>query len=554
LSDVSQLLANLLFVFLPLLGINVWGRITEKSLSWHNIFLVVTLFISSFLCTQFNFQISEGVLLNLSIVPLAIGFFILPWIMGLFTLFLYIFSQIVLSIFYLSDDHSTVQAIKTVLSLLPQGLFMVLIFAVMMCICSIWSNRLQSFSLRATGFVICLLLYTFIDYFYINYLEQFTNFNFWAFAGFVFVFNFTFVISARMIVSNMEKNRIAKELMLREEIYRRLVEDSPDAIAISIDRQWKFVNNALVGLFGGESKEQLISIPSYDFVPPDYVAMVKARVTQVEHGKTAELTEQVLLRLNGEPFYAETLSIPTLFHGVPAVHTVIRDVTKKKEEQTRLIQAEKLSVAGQLAAGIAHEIRNPLTAIKGFLKIFGKNPKEEYLNIISNEITRIEDIITELLMLTKPNMTQHLEVEITQTLRQIVTLFEPQAHLKNVSFTTNFRAAKSTIHCDENQLKQAFINFIKNGIEAMPNGGTIKIQTESVEDKLQIEFIDDGVGIPEDKLKCLGEPFFTTKETGTGLGFMVSKKIIEDHSGQLKVSSTFGKGTTIRITLPCLII
>jgi two-component system, sporulation sensor kinase A len=470
--------------------------------------------------------------------------------MGLVVLFLYILSQIVLSILYLSDGHITVQAIQKVLSLLPQGLFMILIFAVMMCLCSIWSSRRQSFSLRATGFVICLLLYTFIDYFYINYMKQFTNFDFWAFMGFIFVFNFTFVISVRMIVSSMEKDRIAKELMLREEVYRRLVEDSPDAIAISIDRQWKFVNNALVGLFEGESKEQLISIPSFEFIHPDYVTMNKSRITQVEHGKTAELMEQVLLRLNGEPFYAETLSIPTLFHGVPAVHTVIRDVTKKKEEQTRLIQAEKLSVAGQLAAGIAHEIRNPLTVIKGFLKMIGKNPKEEYLNIMSDEIIRIEDIITELLMLSKPNKSQHLEVDITQTLKQIVTLFEPQALLKNVSFTTDYYAAKSVIYCDENQLKQAFINFIKNSIEAMPNGGTIKIQTESVEDKIQIEFVDDGVGIPEDKLKSLGEPFFTTKETGTGLGFMVSKKIIEDHSGQLKVSSTFGKGTTIRITFP----
>ncbi|WP_209812425.1 ATP-binding protein [Ammoniphilus resinae] len=472
----------------------------------------------------------------------------LTWSKGLIVLFLYIVSQIIYSIVKRSQGDLTLEVIQTVFSSLPQGLFVILIFAVVMYFCTLWKNG-KPFSAQASGFMFGLLIYTLFDYFYINYLKS-LDLNFLTFAGFIVVFNFTFLIAVHMLVSSLEKKKADQEIKLREEVYRRLVEESPDAIAISVKRQWKFINNSLVTLFGGESKEQLIAIPSYDFVHKDYVEMNKARISQVEAGKTAELAEQVLLKLNGEPFYGETLSIPTIYEGEPAIHTIIRDVTKRKEEQAKLVQAEKLSMAGQLAAGIAHEIRNPLTAIKGFVKMLRTNPKDEYFDIISNEIIRIEDIITELLMLTKHNRTEFQEIDVTQTIKQVVTLLEPQANLKNIVFETVYCDKKTRILGDENKLKQAYINFLKNAIEAMPNGGTIQIKTDCTEENMEIEFMDHGIGIPAEKLKNIGDPFYTTKENGTGLGFMVSRKIVEDHNGQLTIMSTEGKGTSIKILFP----
>src|SRR5690606_34411651 len=122
----------------------------------------------------------------------------------------------------------------------------------------------------------------------------------------------------------------------------------------------------------------------------------------------------------------ETLSIPTIFEGEPAIHTIIRDITHRKEEQKMLVQAEKLGIAGQLAVGIAHEIRNPLTAIKGFLKMLRTKPKDEYYDIIANEMARIEDIITEMLMLTKSNQSQFQYIDLIQTMKQVVTLLIPE--------------------------------------------------------------------------------------------------------------------------------
>lgn len=552
LLDVSYMIANLLCVFLPLFVLEYWGNKTDKSflkVSWNTILLIATLFTSSFLCTLFNFQISEGASLNLSIVPLTIGFFVLTWGRGLIVLVLYIVSQIILAVLKLSQGHPTLEIIQTVFSSLPHELFQIFIFAVLMCICSVWTNR-KSFSVRTSGFVIGLLLYTLFNYFYENYLLEFNNFDFWSFASIIIVLNFIFILQARMIVTSKEKKKTEQELKKQEEMYRRLVEDSPDAIAISVNRQWKFINTSLVTLFGGESKEQLLTIPSDEFEHEDYVDFNTARNNQVEQGQTAKLTEQVILKLNGEHFYAETLSIPTIYDGEPAVHTIIRDITTRKDEQAKLVQAEKLSIAGQLAAGIAHEIRNPLTAVKGFVKMLRTNPKEEYFDIVSDEITRIEDIITELLLLTKHNQTQFQEIDVNQSLKQVVTLLESQAHLKNIIFETEYCDKNTCILGDVNKLKQVYINFLKNAIEAMLNGGTIQIKTDCTEESIRIEFIDHGIGIPAEKLKNIGEPFYTTKENGTGLGFMVSRKIVEDHNGQLEITSTVGKGTSIKILFP----
>lgn len=550
--DVRYLLANLLCVFIPLFGLEIWGDLINRQaakVSRSSIILMVTLFVSSFMCNFFNFHISAEILLNLSIVPLTVGFFVLTWLRGLVILALFTIAQVVLYVLQFSHWHLTFRAIRIVFSALPEYLLVMLLFALIMCGCSIWTRR-RTFSFKAAVFAIGLLFFTLFDYVYINLFKRETDIQFWNFAGYMLAFNLTFIVAARLIVNSAGKKQAIEEIVLREEVYRRLVEDSPDAIAISVGRQWKYINQSLVELFGGERKEQLLAIPSYDFVHPDYVEMNKSRMDQVEVGGTAALTEQVLLKLNGEPFCAETISIPTIYHGEHAVHTLIRDVTQKKEEQSLLLQMEKLRVAGQLAAGIAHEIRNPLTAIKGFLQLLRTQNKDQYWGIIGEEINRIEDIVTELLVLAKPSKAQVQEADINQTLRQMVTLLEPQANLQNIVFQTDYRAEHSVVLCDENQLKQAFINYLKNSFEAMPSGGMVQIRTDNAGDHLQIEFIDTGAGIPADKLKNLGDPFFTTKESGTGLGFMVSKKIIEDHNGQLAVSSVVGEGTVIRVRLP----
>lgn len=230
----------------------------------------------------------------------------------------------------------------------------------------------------------------------------------------------------------------------------------------------------------------------------------------------------------------------------------IRDMTEWKSAQEQLQQSEKLSVAGQLAAGIAHEIRNPITSIKGFIQLMasGLGDKQRYFHIMSSEIERIELILSELLILAKPQAAKYERKDIRSLLEQVLALLDSQAILNDVQFTTDFPASIPLIHCDENQLKQVFINLIKNSIEAMPKGGTITVQIEYVQQHVLIRLIDQGNGIPEEVLSKLGQPFYTTKEKGTGLGFMVSHRIIASHAGSIQVSSELNKGTLIEIRLP----
>lgn len=226
------------------------------------------------------------------------------------------------------------------------------------------------------------------------------------------------------------------------------------------------------------------------------------------------------------------------------------------ESREYLQQSEKLSVVGELAAGIAHEIRNPLTSLKGFTQLLeNKFPTEsDYVGIMISEIDRINTIVGELLLLAKPSKVDFAPVHIDNVLDDVCTLMSAQTNLHGIliqrEYMANLKDVK--INAVETKLKQVFINIIKNAIEAMDKGGTITIETELLDDNIMIVFKDNGTGIPPHILKVLGKPFFTTKEKGTGLGLMVSHSIIESHKGFLKIDSEDGIGTTVEIILPII--
>src|SRR5690606_5088484 len=254
----------------------------------------------------------------------------------------------------------------------------------------------------------------------------------------------------------------------------------------------------------------------------------------------------------GKQVYTELIGIPTTYFGESAVQVIIRDISDRIKAEELMIKSEKLSIAGQLAAGIAHEIRNPLTAIKGFLQLFNDDfdGKQNYFDIIFSELNRIELILSELLLLAKPSEIKFKNKDIRTILRDVVTLLETQAILQNIQINIEFQNEESIITCDENQIKQVFINLIKNSIDAMENGGNIYIRSIVTQEFIYLLFIDEGCGIPKSILDRIGEPFYTTKEKGTGLGLMVSYNIIENHNGEIKVDSKENEGTTFEIMLP----
>lgn len=235
--------------------------------------------------------------------------------------------------------------------------------------------------------------------------------------------------------------------------------------------------------------------------------------------------------------------------------TQIQDSTKRKEAEKLLRKSEKLSAVGQLAAGVAHEVSNPLTAVKGFLQLLQTNESEnkEYYHIMLSEIEQIESIISEFLVLAKPQMEKFKIEDIRKILHNVIELVDTKANMNNVNIYLECDQDIPYIECEQKKLKQVFINMIQNAIEAMPDGGNILIIVKNEQpNKIQISFTDQGCGISEERISKLGEPFYSNKEKGTGLGLMISYKIIEEHRGRINVKSIVGQGTTFDVILPVL--
>ncbi|MFC5447526.1 PAS domain-containing sensor histidine kinase [Paenibacillus aestuarii] len=275
------------------------------------------------------------------------------------------------------------------------------------------------------------------------------------------------------------------------------------------------------------------------------------------------LSREVIIEKDGtfwrkdhSSFPVEYMCSPMLDNHGQLLGTVItfNDITEQKKTQELLIKSDKLSAVGQLAAGVAHEIRNPLTALKGFLQLLKTNSAKEkyYIEIMQKELQRIEFIVNEFLFVSKPQAIHFVPRRLEAIVTSTIDLLQPQALLGNIEIENELAPDLPLVSCDEHQLKQVFINVLKNALEAMTLGGVMRIEAlvEPSGTDILIRFTDQGCGIAPERLPKLGEPFYSTKEKGTGLGLMVCYRIIEAHGGTMKIRSKLGEGTTVEITLP----
>ena len=233
------------------------------------------------------------------------------------------------------------------------------------------------------------------------------------------------------------------------------------------------------------------------------------------------------------------------------------------EKETQLHRADRLSALGQLSAGLAHEIRNPLGAIKGAVEILQDDfppghPKAEFYAILLKEVERLNDVLTNFLSFARP-VTPHLApLDVRAVLTALEGLISGQARAHRVQIFTSFHAGPSRLMADETLLKQAFLNIMLNAVEAMPEGGDLAISTRLSPEGaaggrpewVEAVFDDTGPGIQEEDLGRIFDPFFTTKKDGTGLGLAIIHRIIETHHGTIRVMSQRGKGSTFVVTLP----
>jgi signal transduction histidine kinase len=231
-----------------------------------------------------------------------------------------------------------------------------------------------------------------------------------------------------------------------------------------------------------------------------------------------------------------------------------------KKSKSYMRRADRLASLGTLTAGLAHEIRNPLVAIKTLTQLLPERLddvefRNQFLQIAAGEVDRISSLVTELLEFARPSDPKLELEEINTILDGMILLVSTETKKKQVNITKDYSADLPPIQIDREQIKQVFLNILLNAIEATSENGKITVKTRSFikpggEPYIQIEFTDTGYGIPEDYLEDIFNPFFTTKSTGSGLGLSISNQIIQDHRGYINVESQLHEGSSFFINLP----
>ncbi len=246
---------------------------------------------------------------------------------------------------------------------------------------------------------------------------------------------------------------------------------------------------------------------------------------------------------------------PSNMHRIEEAIEEMDNIIAKTKIQKELQRAEKMNAIGQLAASVAHEIRNPMTVVRGFLQIFlakenFSSQELMYVQLMIDELNRAETIIHDYLSLAKPDLDQIEKVDANELSHKVMDLMSSFALMKpNITLNTDV-ACEIVLKGNSNELKQVLINIVKNGIEAMRSGGVLNLKIYQQEEFGVFEVTDTGIGMSSDELERLGTAFYSLKEKGTGMGLMVCYQIVESMKGHIDVISEKGNGTTFRVFIP----
>ena len=350
---------------------------------------------------------------------------------------------------------------------------------------------------------------------------------------------------------------LIRKLKASEKKFSTILDTATDAI-ISIDEHHKIVlfNNAAERIFG-YSRDEVFGKNLNLLIPPRYQdhsrfvkRFLKTKTPKVM-GKTLSLTA---LRKGGEEFPIELGVSYNEIDGIITFTAIIRDVSSQNKLERKLLQSERLAAVGQTVAHVAHEIRNPLMIIGGFSQQIRKSLSDEKaiqkLDLIFDEIIRLERLVANLGDFTKQYKLVKRPADINSVIRDVLKILAEIYPSERYFFELDLSPDLGEINCDPDKLKQVYMNIIANGIEAMEDGGTIKISTLRGNDAVEVRISDEGIGISEGDLLHIFEPFYTTRKSGSGLGLSISYKIVEVHNGDIQAVSIPGQGTTFVIRLP----
>ena len=234
---------------------------------------------------------------------------------------------------------------------------------------------------------------------------------------------------------------------------------------------------------------------------------------------------------------------------------IIRDITEKRKLERQLARAESLAAMGELAAGLAHEIRNPLAGIRGAVQVIEESlplddSRREVIGEIKRQVARMDGTLTDLLSFARPRPPEPRRFQMNTLISDTIALLRREPQMKNVDIAEHLDPELPEVRVDPQQMQKVLFNVVHNAAQAMPDGGTLRIASWRQAGEVLLSFEDTGVGMSPEVLKQAFRPFFTTKTSGTGVGLSISQKIVEAHGGRLTGMSRLGEGSTFTISLP----
>ncbi|WP_444685189.1 cache domain-containing protein [Alkalicoccus luteus] len=357
----------------------------------------------------------------------------------------------------------------------------------------------------------------------------------------------------------MELNRsfdaMATKLQEREAFHRRstLALESSDNGVFAFDRKTGAITlwNRTSAFMFGVPAEEAVSIDALMV----HSSAFRQMSDQISFNSVSE--QQVTLQAEGETRIHSVLTAPLPTKEQEELLVMCYDVTDRQTAEQEMIRSEKLKVVAQMAAGFAHEVRNPLTTIRGFIQLNHQNRtlmSDASYQLVIDEIDRVNTIIHELLDTADPDADSARRItDVNQVIRDVITLQESQLRSKGISWQLMLDPKLPEAHVNRNKLKQVLVNLVQNAVEAMPDGGELRMMTDWEDGAMLVGIEDTGIGMEQPVIDRLGTPFFTRKATGTGLGLTMSFRYVEEMNGHMSIMSRPGEGSLFTLRLPAAV-
>jgi PAS domain S-box-containing protein len=379
-----------------------------------------------------------------------------------------------------------------------------------------------------------------------------------------------------------DRKRTEEALRRSETSFRKLIESAPEAICVHQERRFVYVNPALLAGLRYEKASDLIGRPVFDIIHPDDHEMIRSRVAQlVATGKPAAPQELRFVRSDGTTYDVESVALAIEFAGAPAILVMLRDITERKRMQAQLAQADRMVVMGTLAAGVGHEINNPLTYVLSNLSLASDDVEQlrEELEQQVPALAESQDWSSRMKELREMLAEAHAGAERVRLIVRDLKIFSRQSEERRAavdvrevldfSIKMSFNEVRSrarlnkqydavpAVYADGARLGQVFLNLLVNAAQAIPEGNvagneiSVRVRRDAP-GRVAVEVSDTGSGISPDVLPRIFDPFFTTKPVGagTGLGLSICHGIIQSVGGDITVRSELGRGTTFTVLLP----